>query len=102
MNPHTVSQTGGGDLDSRRGSDGVDCVNSTGSAVVLTVDLSAVQREDEGQGVGQRKSQQEEEDWDQLEHEEMLEPLWCSTAVTQTGLTFGPIRNNITALSRLC
>ena len=48
-------------LDSRRGSYGIDGVHSTGSAVVIIMDVAAVQREDEGHAGGQQRSQEEED-----------------------------------------
>lgn len=62
-------QTGGGfHLDGRRGSDGIDGVDPTGSAVVLIVDVAAVHWEDQAQTLGHQWTQEdEEEDPHQLE-----------------------------------
>ena len=49
-------------LDSRRGSDGIDGVHSTGSGAIAVIDVAAVQREDEICAAGQQWNQQEEED----------------------------------------
>ena len=45
----------------RRGSDGIDGVHSTGSALVLVIDVAAVQREVDGHAGGQQWSQEEED-----------------------------------------
>ena len=49
-------------LYSRRGSDGIDGVHSTGSAFIIVTDVTAVQREIQTVAAGQRWSQEEEED----------------------------------------
>ena len=49
-------------LDSRRGSDGIDGVHSTGSVLVLFLDVTAVHWQDELGAAGERWSQEEDED----------------------------------------
>lgn len=54
-------------LDSRRGSNGVDGVNSTGLTLVMIIDVTAVQWEDEEYAVGHHCSQEDEDHWYKLE-----------------------------------
>ncbi len=49
-------------LDSRCGSDGIDGVHSTGSAVVMVMDVTAVHWLEELLAAGQQWSQEEEDD----------------------------------------
>lgn len=49
-------------LDSRPLSKGIDGVHSTGEALVLFVDVTAVHRLDELLAAGQQRSQEEEDD----------------------------------------